>query len=978
MAGRLHQISSHFSIRGLGQLGTGIHKRVITIFFLLTGATLLADDEAGWQGLSPELDGGAAGITITEARQDLRRRVFISPNCTRDRSSSGGIRNEVEARTDFLATSGSNEPYNAWWERCVAPADQNNVAAVRPTPTMAAPTQVPSIAPTTKSEPPAAEGKTPPGSTGGSDTAVTTPTQKPAGRDSLALLDSFLPKPAGGSPSAPATPSAAPASAAPAAQHFDATNPPASASASPAADADLPASGPAAASGKSSTYVDASDPIGDAPPTTTGVTPATVVSAPTNLGATSQTFAPSAPPPISPFSVTTPSGKRPDAVPVSAGMPPESFWGTRTLTSWYAPTAAEKTGFATASGKPASEKENGKKPREAAPAFTAAQNGDKKPILSTKDAGATSKSGLTKLVKQALNATSIASPRKTANLWSGLKDALKAGLKKMGPPIHEASDRTPASVEASTADLEAAFPLPNPVTSFLARLGDSTPESDPTGDLICSLLLILTMLLSLGGAVGLFIALARLKRRRAAGAALLLFAFSSAAHADVVSANRDLSAGEAASIGSAEGYGGGEILEAALNQTRRRAIEALDALSREKSEAWCDFSACASALDPAFCTPLRNLGDSRRKKCSAFLSRYARSLAAAAAPEASPFRVSGMPLTVTTAAGDVRAVAAITRYGTKQPIVFAVGSLKGLEAHAILALLVHELGHKLAPNERPITDDMELEAFSKGSELLDAVGVSVAAYAASHLPPVQDPPYLPEGVLARFCGLAHDPKGAFIVGLYADLQERLPTADEVASRSKELMPVEAEAARFQLARDLSTSEATRSLLIRDYFQRFLQRPPVDAEFKFHSRRLASAVPHFAVVASLIGNKEFARTRGIEDDTTFISVAFLETHGRQPTADEQKEAVAFLKRSDRATLASLWFQKPGSPATARWLGHIFQKLLNRAPTSTELAEARELFLADKGWEAVVSRILGGQEYLGLQRKRLSTCSVPTPR
>lgn len=455
----------------------------------------------------------------------------------------------------------------------------------------------------------------------------------------------------------------------------------------------------------------------------------------------------------------------------------------------------------------------------------------------------------------------------------------------------------------------------------------------------------------------------------------LLFALSQGESAFAGTAARpssagasELTVGETASlVGGAEGYEGGELFEGPLAAARKRVGDTVDLVEAGvASGALCTLEACQRARDASLCAPLRSLAQTERDACARFILTHAEGLRRAALPEVTPFRVSAVPLTVARARGGERPVTAVTRPGDGSPVVFHLGALKEAGEFSLLALLVHELGHKVSPASEKITETM-----------LDAVGAALASLAATHLFPSQAAAPLPPTVEAKaWCGAVSSGEKAFVGGLVADLQGRVPEPAALSELSAKWDRAPAglqDTQRAHVASAIAASPESRAAVVRDYFHDFLRRDPTEPELALALKRLGDGVSHLDLAASIAGHREYLASRGLAGDEAFVSSAFVDLHGRTPTAAELAEGVRLVRKYDRPTFVSASLKRAPAVATERWIGKLYGKLLNRPPSEGELREDLALFSGPGGWEAVASRLSSGTEYQLLQIKRWKNCS-----
>lgn len=440
-----------------------------------------------------------------------------------------------------------------------------------------------------------------------------------------------------------------------------------------------------------------------------------------------------------------------------------------------------------------------------------------------------------------------------------------------------------------------------------------------------------------------------------------------------------VSLGEA---GDAHLYGGGDPTDEKLASGRERLRQSFGLLKAGMDVAQlCTADACAAAYDSALCQAVRSLTPPQAEKCRSFLLGRLDQLERAADPSRSPFRLTDETLRVPDAGGALRPVAAMTKHAAEEgPITWHRETVRGLPLETVVALFVHELGHRVGLDDatRVIRDEAALPPFQTGRQFLDAIGAAMALYAMEHSVPRQSPPAFPPGIeLAEACGAARDTVDRFLLGVGLDAEKLVLPAAELAGW-RAMLPSLAKAsgepllAAFVQAR--LGSPAARALEVRRLFRQLLLRAPTPDETRLMVERLSAGVPYEAIVASVMGDDEYATKRRALGPQQFVVSVYADLHGRAPTYQEIRAYVSRMEGLDRPS-AVLQMMRAGREPWERWVNAWYKDYLNRIPTATEAEEQMKRLRGGAGWEAVRASLLSRPEYVALQALRWERCPKP---
>lgn len=442
-----------------------------------------------------------------------------------------------------------------------------------------------------------------------------------------------------------------------------------------------------------------------------------------------------------------------------------------------------------------------------------------------------------------------------------------------------------------------------------------------------------------------------------------------------------ISFGEA---GDAHLYGGGDPTDEKLASARERLRQSFGLLRvGMDSESLCTADACVKSYDPALCQAVRAMAPLEQALCRKFLSERIDALSLAAESSQSPFVLSDKALVIKEG-GKSRPVGAITEHAvSKGAVTWHRETVRGMPLESILALFVHELGHRIGLDEKTlvIKDEAPLPPFVTGRKFLDAAGAAMALYAMEHSAPRQAPPAFPAGIeLGKACAPRGDSVDRFLMGVAIDAERTVLGTGELSSW-RALLPALSKASgeplllAFLQAR-LGSREA-RALEVRRLFRQTLLRAPSSAESALMVERLAAGVPYEAIVASLMGDREYATSRHADGPQQFIVAVYSDLFGRSPSYQELRRYLGQAQSIDRASTV-LQIMKGAREPWDRWVTAWYRDYLNRLPSSEEADEQARRLRGGAGWEAARASILSRPEYFALQALRWERCEVGASR
>lgn len=423
--------------------------------------------------------------------------------------------------------------------------------------------------------------------------------------------------------------------------------------------------------------------------------------------------------------------------------------------------------------------------------------------------------------------------------------------------------------------------------------------------------------------------------------------------------------------GNADFYGGGDLLKVRLVEARRRVSAALDGIRKGVGlSTLCNPRECAGIDDETVCGVLRAQNETQLKECLSFLTSNAATLEKLNRDEATPLAVSPMPLVAGGAS-----VNAMTELSEKGKIIFHEATVKLLSQPALVALMGHELGHKLTIDKKHITDTAPHGAFATGRSFLDTIGAALASYSALHVLPMQSATPIPSK-LDRKAACGFGAKDSFALGAIVDLLGRLPTEKEWVSWRAELVQADKTGglaqARASFAEKIAVVPDARGRIIRELFSKFLKRDSDKEEEKLMLDRIAEGASYDAIASSILGDPLYLSSRRQSTDAQFLQAVYRELYGRAPRPDEAQALTTKVGLSDRASLAQVIYHQ-SDEAWRKLAGEWYLKFLNRSATPAESAVLAARLKTGAPWDLVQASIVGDPEYAGLQRRRWEACA-----
>lgn len=432
----------------------------------------------------------------------------------------------------------------------------------------------------------------------------------------------------------------------------------------------------------------------------------------------------------------------------------------------------------------------------------------------------------------------------------------------------------------------------------------------------------------------------------------------------------------AAAGGDGTLYEGGDPFYERLGAAREKVNQALSLITAGlDTDTLCEPSACGKGAGKTLCHALESLGAEARRECRAFLVGRAAELARLDTDASSPFQVSPMPLTVPGPKGAPIAVSAMTTKEPKAPIVFHAARASALSASELVALIAHELGHKVAVAGAYVDDIRRVGSFPSGRLFLDAVGAAIASYAARHTLPPQAPPPVPAAIAASdACRYGADAAAKYLLGIAVDSEGKLPPPDVFQDWRRRYLAIAAsggETGRQALVGGILSGARARGEAVAQIFRKFLLRAPTAEELELMTGRLGTGVSYDELVASVLGDVEYMAARDAKTAEGFVTSAFLDLLGRPPTPDETKAYVAKFRLANQPTVALL-IQRSGTHSWEHLVETWYREYLNRAPSVDEKRQLVEALKAGEGWEKARALILSSDEYAALQAVRWPSC------
>lgn len=429
--------------------------------------------------------------------------------------------------------------------------------------------------------------------------------------------------------------------------------------------------------------------------------------------------------------------------------------------------------------------------------------------------------------------------------------------------------------------------------------------------------------------------------------------------------------------GNGQGYSGGDPEGGRLAAARERLRKALSLIVRGHAPSGlCSPRACGPGRgDPALCHALAALPSADTGACRAFLVETAAQLLEASSPERSPLALSAMPLTASVPGLPGRRVAALTPRAGGAIVVHAA-SVAASSREGLVALLLHEIGHRVAWRGGPIDDEVVVTGTSsRGAALLDAAGAAIALFSDTQVIPAQAPPPVPEGGdRGAICARATDLESRYVLGLALDSSGETPDGATLARwRGAAASAIAAgdEDAVARVALAATSSREARARFIDELFRLALLRKPTVSELERTQSRLAAGLSYDAVVASVLGDPQYTTAHAHGTQEQFVVSVFVDLVGRLPTAGEAAPYTA--SALDHATIARRIFRREAG-AAERLVREWFTRYLNREPGAAERDAYVAMVRKGLSWEVARARILSLPEYRLLQSERFSRAAL----
>jgi len=176
-------------------------------------------------------------------------------------------------------------------------------------------------------------------------------------------------------------------------------------------------------------------------------------------------------------------------------------------------------------------------------------------------------------------------------------------------------------------------------------------------------------------------------------------------------------------LGNAEGYQGGDVATMLLQSARARMLSSFQRVQQENLfEHACEPSSCGNP-GSRWCQVLETLSDAKVTSCKSLLREAVKQIPNLNLPgKEVPFVVSSEALHV-----NGRDVDANTDRDSNTPIFFSAERVRMVGADELLTLVIHEFGHKVNYGGSYIADDVAVESYPTGRELLNTLGAAVMA-----------------------------------------------------------------------------------------------------------------------------------------------------------------------------------------------------------------------------------------------------------
>lgn len=423
-------------------------------------------------------------------------------------------------------------------------------------------------------------------------------------------------------------------------------------------------------------------------------------------------------------------------------------------------------------------------------------------------------------------------------------------------------------------------------------------------------------------------------------------------------------------VGNAESYSGGDTVDKRLAAARQTLRESLVNIRLGRDLATlCTADGCGESGQSGNCLAVRVLTLPQQTFCREFLRNSATRLFELADASQTLFSVTDDPLEVTER-GAPRPVAARTTTSASSPIHFQRNALEKLSRADLVALVAHELGHKVGINDQFVDGP-----YPSGRDFLDVVGAALSLYSQAHETPVQAPPALPEGITAtESCSAGREKGTSFLYGISADMehadmgQERLSDWKRVFATGP---AKDAEGARFRFAQRVISGEKARAIVVSSLYEKMLHRPATAREKRLALTQLERGVPYDRLLADLTVSHEYRGSKG--ETPTFLQEISLDLLGRSATTSEIEELSRRLTYMDRVTLVRSILNQ-NEEAMGSLVGTWFREYLNRAPTVVEQESHVIRLKAGVSWETVRAYIAATNEYQSLQSQRFQSKGI----
>lgn len=185
-----------------------------------------------------------------------------------------------------------------------------------------------------------------------------------------------------------------------------------------------------------------------------------------------------------------------------------------------------------------------------------------------------------------------------------------------------------------------------------------------------------------------------------------------------------------------QGFEGGELVMSYLESARARLVDTITRLHSDQSPTLCE-NGTGPDDEVVLKALITSLTTSQRAYCrTVIFAALGDLLALNAAPHPVAFSLTSDKLSITDPQGQAHEVSARTERGSAGPIVFDINKVRLLSPQALLALMFHEMMHKILIGAASFYDDfVAYPPFDSGLALLNTTGAAMALYAAATAPP---------------------------------------------------------------------------------------------------------------------------------------------------------------------------------------------------------------------------------------------------